>query len=173
MIVNQNRKVRILGIDPGSQKTGFGVIDSDGMKHKYIAGGCLHLSKNDSYSQLQQIFQGLSEIIAEYKPDEFAIEQVFMKVNVNSALKLGQARGVALVTAANMGLAIAEYSARQIKQAVVGYGAASKDQVQHMIKLLLKLQQSPEEDMADALAVAMCHANMRRFLEKLKNAGAK
>jgi len=171
MILNHQK--RILGIDPGSRKTGFGIINSDGLTYQYVTGGCLHLSNNDSYAQLQQIFQGLSEIIEEYQPEEFAIEQVFVKINVNSALKLGQARGVALVVAANRGLHIAEYSARQVKQAVVGFGAASKEQVQHMVKLLLKLKQRPQEDMADALAVAMCHANTNRLIQKLKNIGVK
>jgi crossover junction endodeoxyribonuclease RuvC len=151
----------ILGIDPGSCKTGYGVIKSDGIKYEYLTGGCLKLTKNKSYSELQQIFSGLSEVIEKYSPHEVAIEQVFMKVNVNSALKLGQARGAALVAAAAKNILIAEYSARQIKQAVVGFGAASKEQVQHMIKLLLKLTKNPQEDMADALAVAICHANFR------------
>jgi crossover junction endodeoxyribonuclease RuvC len=154
----------ILGIDPGSCKTGFGVIKSNGIKYEYLTGGCLKLTKNNSFSELQQIFHGLSEVIEEYRPEEVAIEQVFMKVNVNSALKLGQARGAALVAAANKNIVIAEYSARQVKQAVVGFGAASKDQVQHMVKLLLKLAKNPQEDMADALAVAICHANFRRLI---------
>jgi crossover junction endodeoxyribonuclease RuvC len=164
--------VRILGVDPGSNKTGFGIIDSNGNKYRYVKGGCLRLSKSPVYFELQQILQNLSEIIEEYKPQEFAIEQVFMKINVNSALKLGQARGVALVAAVSKQLLIAEYSARQVKQAVVGYGAASKEQVQHMIKLLLQLKENPEENMADAFAVAICHANMR-VLQKIKSQAEK
>ncbi len=152
----------ILGIDPGSRITGFGIINVVGNKLSYIASGNIRVVKGSFSEQLQQIYTGISELVALYHPAEAAIEQVFVHANVNSALKLGQARGVAIVAAAQEHISVAEYSARQVKQAVVGYGNAEKVQVQHMVKLLLKLQEKPKEDEADALAVAICHANSRR-----------
>lgn len=152
----------ILGIDPGSSITGFGIINVIGNKHSYIASGIIRVLKTSFSKQLHQIFSEISELVSLYKPQEAAIEQVFVHINVNSALKLGQARGAAIVAAAQDGIKIAEYSARQIKQAVVGYGNAEKTQVQHMVKLLLKLDDIPKKDEADALAVAICHANSRR-----------
>lgn len=154
----------ILGIDPGSQITGFGVIEVTGNNYKFVAGGAIRLAKDNSYSQLEKIFTEISAIVDLHQPSEVAIEQIFMHANANSALKLGQARGVAIVAAKcqNKNIILAEYSARQVKQAVVGYGAATKGQVQHMVKLLLKLQESPQEDMADALAIAICHAHARK-----------
>ena len=151
----------ILGIDPGSNITGFGIIDAIGSKYNYIASGCIRTTKDHFSKQLQQIFTGIFELVASYHPNEVAIEQVFMHANVNSALKLGQARGAAIVAAAQKDIKIAEYSARQVKQAVVGYGNAEKSQVQHMVKLLLKLADKPQADEADALAIAICHANSR------------
>ena len=152
----------ILGIDPGSRITGFGVIDVVGNKQRYIASGSMHIAKSTFGEQLKQIFVGISELVVLHHPEEAAIEQVFVHANINSALKLGQARGVAIVAVAQSGISIAEYSARQVKQAVVGYGNAEKSQVQHMVKLLLKLQNTPQADEADALAIAICHANSRR-----------
>lgn len=154
----------ILGIDPGSRITGFGVIDVVADKQRYIASGSINVIKSDFSKQLQQIFTGISELITLYHPEEVAIEQVFVHTNANSALKLGQARGVAIVAAAQGTTRIFEYSARQVKQATVGYGNAEKNQVQHMVKLLLKLQSKPLKDEADALAIAICHANSRRRL---------
>ena len=154
----------ILGIDPGSNITGYGVINASSNKYNYIASGGIHTTKNNISKQLREIFDGISALVNEYCPEEVAIEQVFIHANVNSALKLGQARGVALVAVAGESIKIAEYSARQIKQAVVGYGNAEKNQVQHMVKLLLKLKDKPQADEADALAVAICHANSRRLL---------
>lgn len=152
----------ILGIDPGSNITGFGIIDVVGNKHSYIASGGIRTSKGDFSVQLAQIFSGISELMKKYRPEEAAIEQVFMHVNVSSALKLGQARGAAIVAVAQENIKMAEYSARQVKQAVVGYGNAEKSQVQHMVKLLLKLKGELQADEADALAIAICHANSRR-----------
>lgn len=159
----------ILGIDPGSRFTGYGVIKQQGRTYTYLGSGCIKaLSQGEDLgSRLQTIFAGVSEIIMQFKPDMFAIEQVFMAKNPDSALKLGQARGAAIVAATNNGLVIAEYSARQIKQAVVGTGAADKSQVQHMVKAILKLPGTPQADAADALAVALCHANSHQSLEKL------
>jgi len=159
----------ILGIDPGSRFTGYGVIKQQGRSFTYLGSGCIKaLSQGEDLgSRLQTIFAGVSEIILQFKPDMFAIEQVFMAKNPDSALKLGQARGAAIVAATNSDLVIAEYSARQIKQAVVGTGGADKSQVQHMVKTILKLPGTPQADAADALAVAICHANSHESLEKL------
>jgi len=158
----------ILGIDPGSRFTGYGVIKQEKRGFTYLGSGCIKaLSQGEDLgARLQTIFAGVSEIILQFKPDTFAIEQVFMGVNPGGALKLGQARGVAIVAATSAGLPIAEYSARQIKQAV-GTGAADKSQVQHMVKSILKLPGTPQADAADALAVALCHGhshvNIARF----------
>jgi crossover junction endodeoxyribonuclease RuvC len=165
----------ILGIDPGSRFTGYGVIKQEGRHFTYLGSGCIKAmsSGDDLASRLQTIFAGVSEIILQFKPDLFAIEQVFMAKNPDSALKLGQARGAAIVAATNTGLSIGEYSARQIKQAVVGKGSADKAQVQHMVKSILKLPGMPQEDAADALAVALCHAHSHEFLGKTQGLVAK
>jgi len=165
----------ILGIDPGSRFTGYGVIKQQGRSFEYLGSGCIKaLSQGDDLaSRLQTIFSGVSEIIRQFKPDQFAIEQVFMAKNPDSALKLGQARGAAIVAATNSDLTIAEYSARQIKQAVVGTGAADKSQVQHMVKAILKLPSTPQADAADALAVALCHAHSYDALAKLSGQATK
>ncbi|MFT6327042.1 MAG: crossover junction endodeoxyribonuclease RuvC [Crocinitomicaceae bacterium] len=149
----------ILGIDPGSRLTGFGVIEYQSNKLRYITSGCIRIdtSKDLAY-RLKQIFDCVSQIITNNNPDEFAIEQVFMGKNVDSALKLGQARGSAIVAAANSDLPVFEYAARSVKQAVTGKGGAEKEQVQHMVQVLLSLPGKPQEDAADALAIAITHA---------------
>jgi len=152
---------KILGIDPGSRTTGFGVIETDGNQHKFITCGCINTDSNNIAGRLKQIHDGITEVIKEYPDVEVSIEQVFMHRNPNSALKLGHARGAAIVAAANFICHIAEYSPRVIKQAVVGHGGADKVQVQHMVKTLLNLSTQPTEDAADALAIAICHAQMR------------
>ena len=162
----------ILGIDPGSRITGYGVIKKNGRQITYLGSGCIkafssNKEDDDFSSRLQTIFAGVSELIIQFKPELFAIEQVFMGVNPGGALKLGQARGAAIVAATNNGLAVAEYSARQIKQSVVGTGAADKTQVQHMVKSILKLPGTPQADAADALAVALCHAHSHDSLDKM------
>jgi crossover junction endodeoxyribonuclease RuvC len=149
----------ILGIDPGSRITGFGVIRMNGKKIEYIASGCIRVKDAILADKLNQIFNCIAEVIQQYKPDEAAIEQVFMAKNADSALKLGQARGAAMVAMAQHALVVAEYSARQVKQSVVGTGAADKSQVQHMVTNLLGLSQSPQADAADGLAVAICHGH--------------
>ncbi|MFT6734576.1 MAG: crossover junction endodeoxyribonuclease RuvC [Polaribacter sp.] len=149
----------ILGIDPGSRITGFGVVRMQGQKIEYIASGCIKIKDGILSDKLNKIFDCISEVVQEYKPDEAAIEQVFMSKNPDSALKLGQARGAAMVAMAQHALQVAEYSARQIKQAVVGTGAADKSQVQHMVTSLLNLSASPQADAADGLAVAICHGH--------------
>jgi len=149
----------ILGIDPGSRLTGFGVIRMNGKKVEYIASGCVRIKDGILSDRLNQIFDCISQVVQQYKPDEAAIEQVFMSKNADSALKLGQARGSAMVAMAQHALVVAEYSARQIKQAVVGTGAADKTQVQHMVTSLLGLNAPPQADAADGLAVAICHGH--------------
>ena len=157
----------ILGIDPGSRITGYGVINAIGSKHAYIASGCIRMKEGDLPERLNQIFSGVTQVIEMYSPQEFAIEQVFMSKNADSALKLGQARGVAIVAATQQSLDVHEYAARKVKQAVVGQGAATKSQVQHMIMRILKLPGLPQEDAADALAIAVCHAHTQSGLIKM------
>lgn len=167
------KKTIILGIDPGSRTTGYGVISTSGSRHTYLSCGIIKTTGDDMAIRLHQIFEGICEVISTYHPNEASIEQVFMKKNVSSALKLGQARGAALVAMANHGLSVAEYSARHIKQAIVGYGGAEKQQVQHMIKVLLNLEKAPQTDASDALAIALCHANSRGSIARMNMLEAK
>ncbi|WP_267257031.1 crossover junction endodeoxyribonuclease RuvC [Coxiella endosymbiont of Ornithodoros maritimus] len=160
----------IIGIDPGSRITGYGIIWSQGSKQGCIAFGQIKTDNDSLNFRLHKIERELRDVILIHRPYEAAIEQVFTFQNHQSALKLGQARGAALVATAACALPVAEYSARQIKQAVVGYGAATKAQVQHMVHLLLQLEKAPLPDAADALAVALCHATSSRLSEKLTQA---
>lgn len=161
----------ILGIDPGSRKTGFGVISSVSGKVEYIASGVIRMNDTQTLAErLKIIFTSVSEIINLHMPQEFAIENVFMAKSAGSALKLGQARGAAIVAAVHHDLPVAEYEARKVKQSVVGTGSADKLQVQHMVKSLLNLAKSPQEDAADALAVALCHANTQQNLIRMASA---
>jgi crossover junction endodeoxyribonuclease RuvC len=157
----------ILGIDPGSRKTGFGIINVIGSKTEYVTSGVIRIPDVELPERLKIIFNSITQIINQYCPQEMAIEQVFMAKNAASALKLGQARGAAIVAAVAQDLPVSEYEARKVKQSVVGNGAADKLQVQHMVKTLLRLPAAPQEDAADALAVALCHANTSRHLIKL------
>jgi crossover junction endodeoxyribonuclease RuvC len=155
----------ILGIDPGSRITGYGLIKATAQKVEYIDSGCIRTSPNDELSQkLLQIYDGICQLMDHYSPDEVAIEQVFMHENPSSALKLGHARGVAMVAAASHRVKVSEYSAREIKQMLVGYGAAEKGQVSHMVVHLLALNKAPQTDAADALAIAICHSHMSHNL---------
>lgn len=155
----------ILGIDPGSRITGYGLIQESNRSIVYIDSGCIRTDPEANLSgKLLQIYDGICELMERYAPAEVAIEQVFMHQNPNSALKLGHARGVAMVAAASHRIKIAEYSAREIKQTVVGYGAAQKSQVNHMVVSLLSLNKPPQTDAADALAIAICHSHMRKGL---------
>ncbi|UAA37333.1 crossover junction endodeoxyribonuclease RuvC [Paraneptunicella aestuarii] len=163
----------ILGIDPGSRITGYGVIRQIGAKSEYLGSGCIRVAADDLSMRLNQIFNGVSEIITQFQPDYFAIEQVFMAKNPDSALKLGQARGAAIVAATQHDLPVAEYSARQIKQSVVGKGNAEKTQVQHMVVQLLKLAKTPQADAADALAVALCHNHTQQSLLRMSGVARK
>lgn len=154
----------ILGIDPGSRITGFGVISALGNKAEYVASGAIRIAEGGLPQRLRQVYEGVAQILDTYQPEEVAIEQVFLSKNADSALKLGQARGVAIVAAANSGLEVHEYAARLVKQAVCGSGAADKTQIQTMVARILKLPGLPQVDAADGLAIALCHAYTRQGL---------
>jgi crossover junction endodeoxyribonuclease RuvC len=154
----------ILGIDPGSRTTGYGIVNNQAGRLSYVASGCIRTGAGELSERLLVIFQGISQLIHQYSPDQFAIEEVFMAKNPSSALKLGQARGAAIVAASNSGLYVNEYSARKVKQALVGKGGADKSQVQQMVMHLLKLQSSPQSDASDALAIAICHAHSEKLM---------
>jgi len=158
---------RILGIDPGSRLTGFGVIDETATGYQYIASGCLRIKGDNFPLRLKQIFAGISDIVEEYQPTEMAIEQVFMHKNADSALKLGQARGAAICAVQLFDIPVYEYAARQVKQAVVGKGSADKLQVQHMIKVLLGITGTLQIDASDALGISVCHANYQQTQRRL------
>lgn len=160
----------ILGIDPGTLKFGYGVISTDGKNHKYIASGCIHL-KGELNDRLGELFQQISTIFLNFRPDRLAIEDVFVHINIRSAIKLGEARGVVIAVAASNFCDVFEYTARQAKKAVVGFGAAAKEQVQYMMRAILKIPKALEEDEADALALALYDANMfgmNKLLEKTR-----
>jgi crossover junction endodeoxyribonuclease RuvC len=161
--------IRILGIDPGSQRTGVGIIDVDDKGcSRHVFNTALQLLGNDTFSsRLKQIFDEVSAIIEEYAPQEAAVERVFMARNPDSALKLGQARGAAICAVVNRGISISEYAAREVKQSVVGTGSGDKTQVQHMVGVLLNLSGRLQADAADALAIALTHAHTRASVERL------
>jgi crossover junction endodeoxyribonuclease RuvC len=160
--VSPAAKIRILGVDPGSRRTGFGVIECRGSDYVHVAHGCLNVGGALMTERLRLIFDGLQALIGEHQPAEVAVERVFVNRNVESALKLGQARGAALC-AVPRGLPVFEYAPRAIKLALVGSGAAEKSQVAHMISTLLRLSGRIGPDASDALAVAVCHAHSRRL----------
>lgn len=152
--------LRILGIDPGLRITGFGIIEKAGSRLAYVASGCVKTPEDGSLPlRLKTILGGLREVIAEHRPQQIAVEIVFVNVNPQSTLLLGQARGAAICAAVDADLPIAEYTALQVKQSVVGNGHAAKEQVQHMVRRLLALPGDPRPDAADALACAICHAH--------------
>lgn len=153
----------ILGIDPGSRITGFGIIAAEKGEVSYIDSGCIRTTYDEFPRRLGEIFTELRRVLTIYQPTEIAIEQVFVNKNVMSALKLGQARGAAITACVTLDLPVFEYSPSQVKQAVVGKGNALKTQVQHMIKASLRLNVAPPADASDALAIALCHANMSRI----------
>ena len=154
--------MRILGIDPGSRVTGYGVIDENGGLITYVASGCIRTGGDDFNSRLAEIYHGIESLIDDFSPSEVAIEDVFVARNPQSALKLGQARGAAVAAVVGREMPVAEYAARRVKQAVVGTGRATKGQVQQMVKTALALSASPSADAADALAIALCHVHTRR-----------
>ena len=160
----------LLGIDPGSRHTGYGVIEQVGNRTTVIDFGTISTTGADMAPRLGTIFAGLCEVMSTHQPEEVSIEKVFMARNPDSALKLGQARGAAITAVVQSGVPVFEYSARQVKQAVVGRGGAEKGQVAEMVKLLLKLEKRPQEDAADALAIALCHAHTRVSLARMGGA---
>jgi crossover junction endodeoxyribonuclease RuvC len=160
----------LLGIDPGSRHTGYGVIEQVGNRSRALAFGTISTSGAEMAPRLGTIFAGLCEVMSAHMPEEVSIEKVFMARNPDSALKLGQARGAALTAVVQSGVPVFEYSARQVKQAVVGRGGAEKVQVAEMVKHLLGLEKRPQEDAADALAIALCHAHTRVSLARMGGA---
>src|SRR5579862_3761967 len=157
------RDCRILGLDPGSQRTGYGVIDCQSGAERHVASGCIDVTGQDMVLRLQRIYRGVAALVLEHRPDVVAIERVFVHRNPDSALKLGQARGVALCAASSQGASVHEYAPRAIKMAITGYGAAAKPQVAQMVCTLLQLRSALAADAADALAAALCHAQTRRL----------
>lgn len=162
--------MRILGIDPGTRITGYGIIDVEGNRLCHVDNGIIKTRSSDPLPlRLKTIYDGLSTILQIFLPQEIAVEQVFLAKNPRAALTLGHARGTAVLSAVNFGLEVHEYSALQVKSSVVGYGHAGKQQVQQMVKALVNLPEVAQEDAADALAVAICHANSRTMKQAIKN----
>ena len=151
----------ILGIDPGSRVTGYGIIREKNRALEYIDSGCIRTAEGELSQRLLEIFNGVCHLMETYTPHEVAIEEVFMHENPSAALKLGHARGVAMVACASHRVNVSEYSAREVKLSLVGYGAAQKEQVKHMVVKLLMLNSAPQSDAADALGIAICHSHMR------------
>ncbi|MET0543193.1 MAG: crossover junction endodeoxyribonuclease RuvC [Variovorax sp.] len=165
--------MRILGIDPGLQTTGFGVVDVDGHALRYVASGTIstkHLERGNLPARLKVLFDGIAEVHARYQPDAAAVEIVFVNVNPQSTLLLGQARGACITALVTCNLSVAEYTALQMKQAVAGHGKAAKAQVQEMVKRLLSLPGAPGSDAADALGIAITHAQVGRSMARLAEA---
>jgi crossover junction endodeoxyribonuclease RuvC len=162
--------MRILGIDPGSRLTGYGVIDYASPLYRYVASGCINIKADYFPDRLKQIFDGVLQLVDMYQPEALAIEQVFMHKNADSALKLGQARGAAICAVQTQGLSVFEYAPRQVKQALVGKGSADKLQVQHMVKILLNRQGELSADASDALGLAICHAHYQQTALRLQKA---
>ena len=160
--------MRILGIDPGSRVTGYGVIDVRGDRAGVVLSGVIKAGKGEFPERLGIIFRGVRDLIVEHCPDEVAVENVFVSKNAASALKLGQARGAAICAAICEDLKVFEYSPRSVKQAIVGRGGADKVQVQHMVCVLLQLEETPVEDAADALAVALCHQHTQQSVNRMQ-----
>jgi len=159
---------RVLGIDPGSRVTGFGVIETDGVRSRYLGSGCIRTASGAFPDRLGEIFTGLRDVLAEWRPAEVAIEQVFVSRNASSALKLGQARGAAISAVVTLDLPVFEYTPAAVKQGLVGNGRAEKEQVQHMVRIILGMQGKMGLDESDALAIALCHAHSnatRRHIE--------
>ncbi len=163
--------MRVLGIDPGSRVMGLGLVAQEGDSLRCLHFDTIRSGSGELAGRLRVIYEAVAGVVEEYRPDAVAVEQVFVAHNVRSALVLGQARGSAICAAVAQGLPMAEYSARGIKQAVVGSGAAGKEQVQHMVRILLGLDQPPPADAADALACAICHINSHLSAERLRAGG--
>lgn len=163
--------IRIMGIDPGLRVTGFGVIEKTGTRLRYVASGCIRVPAGELPGRLKSILQHLREVIGEHRPQQVAVEKVFVNANPQSTLLLGQARGTAICAAVDAGLPVSEYSALQVKQSVVGKGHAGKEQVQEMVRRLLGLAAAPGPDAADALACAICHAHGGQGIGRVATAG--
>jgi len=160
--------MRILGIDPGSRFTGYGIIDVRGDRATAVHFGVIKAGTGEFPERLGIIFRGIRDLVVEYRPTEVAVENVFVSKNASSALKLGQARGAAICAAICEDLSVAEYSPRSVKQAIVGKGSADKVQVQHMVCVLLQLRETPQEDAADALGVALCHQHTQQSVNRMQ-----
>ncbi|MFM1891914.1 MAG: crossover junction endodeoxyribonuclease RuvC [Pseudomonadota bacterium] len=159
--------VRVLGIDPGSRVTGYGVIETDGVRSRHLESGCIRTADGSLAERLGEIFEGIRAVVEDTRPEQVAVEQVFLARNAASALKLGHARGAAVTAAVTAGLPVFEYSPREVKQALVGNGGAEKEQVQHMVRLILSLERKLALDQSDALAVALCHAHTHATASRL------
>jgi len=162
--------MRVIGIDPGSHITGYGMVEIEGSMVHHLENGGIHLKKTESLPvKLATIYREVSSLIIRFQPDAVAIENIFVAKNVASAMKLSHARGAAMVAAVNAGIPVAEYTPMQVKQALVGYGGATKNQIQQMVKAMLKLPEIAFEDASDALAVAICHCQSHTFNQHVKN----
>lgn len=165
--------VRILGIDPGFRVTGYGIIESNGQESRYLASGVINVSKSKQAAErLAKIYGAVQELVAAHQPDELSVERVFVHRNADSALKLGQARAAAICASFTQQLPVYEYAAREVKQAVAGKGSASKEQVEHMVRILLSVQTALETDASDALGIALCHAHTRNLSQRYAEAMA-
>jgi crossover junction endodeoxyribonuclease RuvC len=162
---------RVMGLDPGSLRTGYGIVDSDGRGDVHVASGCVQVRGPNLALRLHQIHRRLLELVEEYRPDEVAVERVFMHRNADSALKLGQARGAALTAVVAHGATVYEYAPRAVKLALVGNGGADKAQVAHMVRVLLSIGEPATSDVSDALAIALCHSHARRSASRLAALG--
>jgi crossover junction endodeoxyribonuclease RuvC len=162
---------RVLGLDPGSLRTGYGIVDCIDGRESHVASGCVRATGTDLALRLRRIHDEVSQLVERFRPDEVAVERVFMHRNPDSALKLGQARGAALAAAVALGAAVYEYAPRAIKLAIVGTGAADKAQVAHMVQVLLSIARPATSDVSDALAIALCHAHARRTAGRIAAMG--
>lgn len=169
--VGSGGRCRVLGLDPGSLRTGYGLIECDGPSQRFITAGCIRPPAGPQAGRLQHIYLALTQLVQQHRPDEIAIERVFVARNPDSALKLGQARGVAMCAAVSLGAPLHEYAPRTVKLAVVGSGRAEKLQVAHMVKAMLGVTEPLGLDASDALALALCHAQSRRLASLARVAG--
>ena len=172
LCLSVDKKMKVLGIDPGSETLGWGVVEGEGLKYKLVDFGTVKSSPKEDFSKrLLKIGNGVGEVIEKFQPDVISVEEAFYATNVKVALKLGQVRGVVMYIGEKSGLEVSEYSPRLIKQTVVGYGNAEKHQVQEMVKVLLRMKDLPQpHDAADALAIAICHFHHAGFQNKIKRA---
>ena len=161
---------RVIGIDPGSRVTGYGVIDTDGTRSRHLHSGCIRTAAGDFPQRLGEIFHGVREVLIEWQPQEVAVEQVFVSRNASSALKLGQARGAAISAIVTLELPVFEYTPAAVKQGLVGNGRAEKEQVQHMVRVILGMHGRMALDESDALAVALCHAHHHATRRQIEGA---